>query len=632
MATAVSHERLTKTWESQAPAIVTWLTTVDHKKIGARYITTAFAFFLLAGLSALAMRTQLARPDAEVLSPETYNQFFTMHGTTMIFLFATPLLSGFGNILIPLMLGARDMAFPRLNAFGYWVFLFAGLFMYSSFLFGLAPDGGWFAYVPLTGPEYSPDRNIDFWALGLLFLGIATTAGAINFIVTIFKLRAPGMSLNRMPLYVWAVLVTSFAIVFAIPPLSAANILLELDRNAGTHFFDPSMSGDPLLWQHLFWTFGHPDVYIIFLPAIGIISTVIPTFSRRPISGYVLVALATVATGIISFGVWVHHMFAVGLPQVSNSFFAAASMMITIPSGIQIFAWLTTMLKGRLVWKTAFTFAVGFLVVFVIGGVTGVMFAAIPFDRQVTDSYFVVAHFHYVLFGGAVFPIFAGFYYWWPKITGRLLDERLGMLNFWLVFIGFNLTFFPMHISGLLGMPRRVYTYHDGLGWNLWNLLSTIGAYILALGILAFLINVLKTAVSGERASANPWNAGTLEWSVASPPPPYNFVEIPVVHSREPLWESEIGDVEPWTAQRRVTLGTSVLDAEPDAALLMPAETWWPLLASVGLLIVFVGLLLTEEVTTGLGVIVTLVSIAGWLWPAVPPPDDLEPVEVEVRP
>jgi cytochrome c oxidase subunit I len=614
-APAVTADRLAQTWESRSPAVVAWLTSVDHKKIGRRYLMTAFSFFVIAGVGALAMRTQLAEPDSGFLAPETYNRLMTMHGTTMIFLFATPMLSGFGNFFLPLLIGARDMAFPRLNAFGYWVFLFAGLFMYASFPFGAVPDGGWFNYVPLTGAQYSPGNGIDFWALGLMFLAIGTTAGAINFIVTIFKMRAPGMSVNRMPLFVWAVLITSFAIVFALPPLTAANVLLELDRNAGTHFFDPGFAGDPLLWQQLFWTFGHPDVYIIFLPAIGIISMVIPTFSRRPISGYILVALATVATGIISFGVWVHHMFAVGLPGISMAFFAAASMMITSPSGIQIFAWLTTMLKGRIVWSVAMGFAVGFLVVFVVGGVTGVMFAATPFDQQVTDSYFVVAHFHYVLFGGAVFPIFAGLHYWWPKMTGRMLSRGLGWLTFWLIFIGFNLTFFPMHISGLLGMPRRVYTYHDGLGWGLYNLLSTIGAFVLALGILAFIVDAARSLISGDPAPDDPWESGTLEWSMSSPPPEYNFVSIPVVRSRYPLWTRSGEAVAPMTTALPATLRTTGLDPEPSAILLMQSESWVPLVVAVGLLTLFVGLI-TEQVGIIVpGAVIALLGIAAWLWP-----------------
>ncbi|MGE5594798.1 MAG: cbb3-type cytochrome c oxidase subunit I, partial [Hyphomicrobiales bacterium] len=484
---AIDAGRLEHVWEVPR-GLAFELATVDHKKIGERYIVTAFVFFMLSGAAALAIRTQLATSEADLVGPDTFNQFFTMHGTTMIFLFATPMLSGFGNYFLPLMLGARDMAFPRLNAFGYWVFLFSGVFMYSSFLVGAAPDGGWFSYVPLTGRAYSPNANIDFWSLGIIFLTISSTAGALNFIVTIFKMRAPGMSINRMPIFAWSVLGTSFALIFALPPLTAANILLEMDRQFGTWFFDSSRGGNALLWQHLFWFFGHPDVYIIFLPAVGMVSMIIPVFVRHSLIGYTFIALAMVTTAFISFGVWVHHMFATGLPVISLSFFSAASMLIAIPSGVQIFAWLSTVFAGhQIVWKTPLLFMLGFIFLFVMGGLSGVMFAVIPFDWQVTDTYFVVAHFHYVLLGGAVFPIFGAFFYWLPKMSGRMLSERWGHVSFWLMFIGFNLTFFPMHIVGLLGMPRRVYTYPSGLGWDSWNLIATIGAYVLAAGVLVFI-------------------------------------------------------------------------------------------------------------------------------------------------
>src|SRR5438093_9057895 len=440
VAESISH-RLEKIWD-EPPGLGTWLDTVDHKKIGKHYIYTAFLFFTAGGIEAMLLRAQLARPNEHLLNPEAYNQLFSMHGITMIFFFVTPMLFGFGNYFIPLLIGARDMAFPRLNAFGYWIFLFSGIFMYSSFAVGRAPNDGWFNYVSLAGPRYTPGLNIDYYTLGLAFLGISTTVGSVNFIVTIFKLRAPGMSIARMPLYVWSILATSFAVVFALPSLTVANIMLELDRRAGFNFFEVARGGDVVLWQHLFWIFGHPDVYIIFLPAVGIVSTIIPTFSRRPVIGYVWLALATMATAIIGFGVWVHHMFAVGLPNLSMAFFSAASLLITIPSGVQIFAWIATLIAGRPVLKTPMLFVLGFLFVFVVGGVTGVMFAAVPFDQQITDSYFVVAHFHYVLFGGAVFPIFAAIYYWVPKIWGRMMSETLGRVAFWLVFVGFNVTFF----------------------------------------------------------------------------------------------------------------------------------------------------------------------------------------------
>ncbi len=473
MATAVEQvelprlaDHLEHEWETE-PTVYGWFGTVDHKKIGLRYLVTAFAFLCLGGIEASLMRAQLMRPEARILSPEAYDQLFTMHGTTMIFWYASPILSGFGNYLLPLMLGSRDMAFPRLNAFSYWTFLLSGLLLYSSFLLGAAPHGGWFAYVPYTGPQYSPGLNMDFYVFALLFLTISTTAGAINFIVTIFKHRCPGMSISRMPLMGWSTLTASVSIVFGLPPLTAALVFLELDRRYGTHFFDPNGGGQPLLWQHLFWVFGHPWVYIIILPATGMASMMIPTFCRRPIVGHTLVALATVSTGILGFGVWVHHMFATGMPRLSTTFFSAGSMAVSIPSGMQIFAWLATIWAARRhVFATAFLFLLGFIVLFVIGGMSGVMTASVPFDWQAHDTYFVVAHLHYVLVGINLFPVMAGFYYWLPKMKGRMLNETLGKWNFWIMFIGMNIAFFPMHLVGLAGMPRRVYTYPgaDGMG------------------------------------------------------------------------------------------------------------------------------------------------------------------------
>jgi cytochrome c oxidase subunit I len=612
-------ERLEQLW-AEPSGLHTFLTTVNHKKIGTRYLITAFAFFVLAGIEALTMRTQLAAPELRLVAPKEYNQLFSMHGITMIFLFVTPMLSGFGNYFVPLLIGARDMAFPRMNAFSYWVFLASGLFMYSSLFAQLAPDDGWFNYVPLSSSEYTPGWNIDFYNLGLLFLTISTTAGAVNFIVTILKLRAPGMSINRMPLFCWAILATSFSVVFALPALSAANILLSLDRRFGFHFFDDAHGGDTLLWQHLFWIFGHPDVYIIFLPAVGIVSSIIPVFSRRPIVLYTWMALATVATAVIGFGVWVHHMFATGLPQMTMTFYAAASLLITIPSGVQIFGWTATVLTGRPWLRTPMLFVLGFIVVFVVGGVTGVMFAAIPFDQQVTDSYFVVAHFHYVLFGGAVFPIFAALFYWFPKITGRMYSERLGVLSFWVFFVGFNLTFFPMHVSGLLGMLRRIWTYHEGLGWDIYNLLSTIGAFTLAVGILLVVVNLLVSRSAGLRAGPDPWGGNTLEWATTSPPPEYNFAVIPLVRSADPNWD--VADrVEDW---RRLEAGhyvleaghetpaTTVLDGDVDRVLHMPSESAWPavLAAAVGLFFV---LFLTEHyVAAAISSILVAGALAGW--------------------
>ncbi len=628
MTTTTAAQRLERLWETPRE-IAFQLATVDHKSIGRRYIVTAFGFFLVAGLAAMTMRVQLAHSDLAVLDPETYNQFFSMHGTIMIFLFATPMNSGFGNYFVPLMVGARDMAYPRLNALSYWVFLFSGLLLLASMALGAAPDDGWFSYSPLSASAYSPGVNLDFWALSLIFLSIATTAGAVNFIVTILTLRAPGMTVSRLPLFCWAILSTSFTILFALPPLTAGNVMLVLDRLINTHFFDANNGGNPLLWQHLFWFFGHPDVYIIFLPAIGMVSTVIPVFARKPIVAYTFVALATVMTGFISFGVWVHHMFAVGLPQLSVAFFGSASMMITIPSAIQIFAWIATIWGGHQVrWRTPFLFMVGFIVLFVIGGLSGVMFAVVPFDWQVTDTYFVVAHFHYVLLGGAVFPIFGGLYYWLPKITGRMLSEKLGHLNFWLMFIGFNLTFFPMHILGLEGMPRRVYTYPAGMGWDGLNLTSTIGAFVLAVGVLVFIFNYFWSQVFGEPAGDNPWEADSLEWAVSSPPPPYNFLAIPEVIGRNGIWDdpelparihNPSGRLAQPGGEIHESLQTTTLDAEEHRRLEMPEDTLWPLVLGFGLLLAFGGVLPglwpVRVLVMGTGVAIALWALASWMWP-----------------
>ncbi|HEY3529696.1 MAG TPA: cytochrome c oxidase subunit I [Nocardioides sp.] len=611
---------LDELWEEE-PGLLGFLTTVNHKRIGRRYLVTAALFFLFAGVSALVMRTQLAVPDNHLVSPEEYDQLFTLHGTAMIFFFATPMNSGFGNYVLPLMIGTRDMAFPRVNALSYWIFLFSGLFMFSSLPLGMAPDGGWFAYVPLTR-EYLPGLNLDFYTLGLLMLAVSTTIGSINFIVTALKMRAPGMSLNRVPLFVWAIVTQSFMLVFALPPLDAANLMLFMDRRFGTHFFDTSHGGDAVLWQHLFWLFGHPDVYIIVLPAMGIISSVIPVFSRRPIVAYPLVVLATVATGIISFGVWVHHMFAVGLSTVSLAFFSAATLTISLPAGIQMFAWLGTMWFGRIRITTAMLYAVSFIVAFVLGGVTGVMFAVVPFDQQVTDSYFVVAHFHYVLFGGAVLPLLAGLFYWWPKMTGRMTSPRGGLISFILVFGGFNLTFFPMHISGLLGMPRRIYSYDGDLGWNIWNLLSTIGAFVLALGFLLTLFVFVQSLLHGPRSPDNPWGSNTLEWATGSPPKEYNFPVLPTVHSLNPLWdgkslasmeEHDEDDLRVLTDEHQ-TLRTSEFDARIERVMTMPEEIIQPILVALSLLITVVFLLLKIYVGAYVGAGLLALVVLWWTW------------------
>jgi cytochrome c oxidase subunit I len=529
-----------------------WFTTVDHKKIGLMYIITGFFFFVVGGMEALLIRTQLAQPNGKVLDPETYNQIFTMHGTTMIFLFVIPVLSGFGNYIVPLMIGARDMAFPRMNAFGYWVLLFGGIFLQASFLIHQAPNGGWFMYAPLSevvaGHAYqaTPQMNADFWILGTTLLGVSSIAGSLNFVVTIFKLRAPGMSINRMPLFAWMILVMSFLLLFALPSLTVASFLLLLDRHLGTHFYQYGNGGDPLLWQHLFWSFGHPEVYILILPAFGMISEILPVFSRKPIFGYTFIAWSGVAIGFLSFTVWAHHMFAVGLPSVAQAFFATSTTLIAIPTAVKIFNWLATVYGGKVRLNVAMLFALGFIAMFLIGGLNGAALAVVPFDYQITDSYFVVAHIHYVLFGGTAMAVFAGIYYWFPKFSGKLLDERLGKWQFWLTFIGLNLTFFPMHLLGILGMPRRVYTYPANLGWNDLNLLASIGAFIIAISVIVFMVNIIKSLKLGQKSGDDPWDAYTLEWDTSSPPKPYNFLDIPVVRSRRPFYDKKYPEVADW--------------------------------------------------------------------------------------
>jgi len=529
--------RLSRTW-SRPAGIVGWLSSVDHKEIGRRYVITALLFLAAGGLLALHMRLQLMTPDAHTMSARLFDESFTMHGSTMMFLFAVPVMQGVQIYLIPLMVGTRAMAFPRLTAFSYYMYLFGGLLLWTGHFLRMSPDNGWFSYVPLAGPQYGIGKGSDVWAQMITFTEVAALAVAVTLTATVLKQRAPGMSLARMPLFAWATLVTSLMVIFSMPSVALGSSLLLSDRLVGTQFYNPAERGDALLWQHLFWFFGHPEVYIIFLPATGFVSEIVATFSRRSMFAYPIVVLSLVGTGILAFGLWVHHMFATGLPRVGYSFFTGASMAVSIPTGLQMFAWIATIWLGRPRLELPMLYVVAFIVTFVIGGLSGVMIAAVPLDLQLHDTYFIVAHFHYVLIGGAVFPLLGAITYWYPKVTGRMMSDLLGKISFWLIFLGFQLAFFPMHIAGLMGMPRRVYTYPAGMGLELPNLLSTIGAMVVAAAVGLFVVNLVWSRFAGRAAPPNPWDAPTLEWATSSPPPDYNFAHLPVVESRTPLWDS----------------------------------------------------------------------------------------------
>jgi cytochrome c oxidase subunit 1 len=615
-----------------------WITTVDHKRIGIMYGVTAFIFFLIGGIEALLIRIQLAVPNNNFVSADFYNQLFTVHALTMIFAALMPLTAAFFNYVMPLQIGARDVAFPRLNALSYWVYLFGVIFFNAGIFMKLGPNSGWFAYAPITTREFSPGLNMDFYVLGLQILGFSSILASLNFIVTIINMRAPGMRLMRMPIFTWMTLITAILIVTAMAVFTIAVTELMFDRVFGTTFYDIRAGADPLLWQHLFWMFGHPEVYILILPIMGMVSEVLPTFSRKPLFGYNVMVFSGVLIGWLGWGVWSHHMFATGMGPIADSFFALSTMLIGIPTGIKVFNWLGTMWGGSIRYTTAMLFSISFIAMFTIGGISGVMHSAAPSDLQQTDTYFVVAHLHYVFFGGTVLGLWSGIYYWYPKITGRLMNEPMGKAHFWLTLIGMNLTFFPMHFLGMLGMPRRIFTYGDNMGFNAMNAIITVGAFIIALGTLIFAINLVWAWKRGRIAGNNPWGASTLEWAISSPPPVYNFVKIPVVHSRMPLWENDAGReggiphgrVEEETEQVTL-LGTKVgevRDPESDVnrmsahdlGIHLPPPSYWPIITAVAISAIFIGLMFrnVEGVFHNLwwmtvaGVIGLVISIYAW--------------------
>jgi cytochrome c oxidase subunit 1 len=624
----VSAESLERTWRDK-PGIVGWITTLDHKRVGLRFVVTAFVFFVLAGIMAGLMRHQLAKPEHTLVGADLYNQLFTMHGTTMMFLFAVPVMQGMALYLVPLMVGTRNTAFPRMSACAYWLYLIGGITLFTGFAMGAGADAGWFAYVPLAGPEYGTGKRSDFWNVLVNFTEAMGLMVAVDIATVILKMRAPGMTLARMPIFVWASLVTAIMIIFSMPTVMLGANLVQLDRMVGTHFFNPGEGGDPILWQHLFWYFGHPEVYFIFIPGLAFLSAIIPTFARRPLVGYGAIVLSLIATGFLSFGLWVHHMFATNLPELGKAFFTAMSFMIAIPTAVQLFCWIATLATGRIVWRTPLLFVMGFFVILTIGGLTGIITGAVALDLQVHDTYFVVGHLHYVLIGGAVFPLLAAFYYWFPKVTGRMLSERLGRWHFALLFIGVNLTFFPMHQLGLDGMPRRIYTYAAETGWGPLNAIATAGQLINDLGMFLFVANVAWCWFRGERASANPWGAATLEWAVASPPPPYNFAEPPVVVSPEPLWEPvNEGPRRVTGLSNRVREGlvTTVLDALPDVRYAYPNPGIWPFVAALGVALWLIWSIYSVKAFL-YAMIPPAIAFIAWYWPREHEVREQQPLE-----